>query len=85
VQLPGGGQLGGLAADVEQPGGQLPQPSAERVAVLIDHRDVAVVVHGHHGHRAEVLDDLSGDELAAGHPDPIAAQRENLSGVQRFG
>jgi hypothetical protein len=43
------------------------------VAVLIDHRDVAVVVHRHHGHSAEVLDDFPGDVFAPRHPHPVAA------------
>ena len=49
---------GASPSHVEQPGGQLPQPSAEGVPVLVDHRDVVVVVHRHDGHRAEVLDDF---------------------------
>ncbi len=75
----------GLAVDVEQPGGQLPQPSTERVAVLVDQRDPAIVVHGHDRHRAEILDDFAGHDVAARHPDLVDPQRENLSGMQDFG
>jgi hypothetical protein len=54
------------------------------VAVLVDHRDSAVVVHGDDGDRAKVLDDFSGHDLAAGHPDTVSPQRENLSDMQDF-
>jgi hypothetical protein len=55
------------------------------VAVLVDHRDSAVVVHRDDHDRAKVLDDFSGHDLAAGHPDPVSAQRENLSDMQALG
>ena len=45
LQFARGGDVWRLAAHVEQPRRQLPQPPAHRVAVLVDHDDVAVVVH----------------------------------------
>ena len=72
AEFPGGGQMRGFAVDVEQSGGQLPQPSTEGVAILVDHRDAAVVVHRDDGHRAVVLDDLARHDLPAGHPDMVA-------------
>jgi hypothetical protein len=55
------------------------------VAVLIDHPDVFAVVHRHDRHRPVVLDNFSYRYVAARHPHLVAAQRENVSGVQRFG
>ena len=59
--------------DVEQPGGQLPQPPTESVAVLVDQRDPAVVIHRHDRHRAEMLDDFACHDVAARHPDLVDA------------
>jgi hypothetical protein len=54
------------------------------VPVLVDHRDVVVVVHRRDGDRAVVLDDLSGGDVATRHPNLVPAQRENVSAVQGF-
>ncbi|BBX10925.1 hypothetical protein MNVM_00060 [Mycobacterium novum] len=40
-QFAAGGQVRRLTAEIQQSGGQFPQPPAERVAVLVDQRDVA--------------------------------------------
>jgi len=37
-------------------------------AVLVDHRNVVVVVHRHNGHRTVVLDDFTFRDIATRHP-----------------
>ena len=85
AQLARSAQMRRFAVDVEQSGGQLPQASAERVAILVHHRDPAVVVDGHDRHRAKILDEFPRRDVAARHPDMVGPQRENLSGVQSLG
>ncbi len=67
-QLPGGREMRWLPSDVEQPRGQFPKPPT--MAVLINHRDVAVVVHRHNGYGTEVLDDLASQYLTRHPPGP---------------
>ncbi|COZ63205.1 Uncharacterised protein [Mycobacterium tuberculosis] len=67
-QLPGGREMRWLPSDVEQPRGQFPKPPTIGVAVLINHRDVAVVVHRHNGYGTEVLDDLTRHNTPTRHP-----------------
>src|SRR5574337_1931369 len=49
-----GSEMWWLTADIEQPGGQLPQSPAQRMAVLVDHRDVPVFVHRHRSEERRV-------------------------------
>ena len=53
--------------------GQEGFPSANGVAILIDHDDVAVVVHRQNGDGTVVLDDFSTGGIAAGHAHLIGA------------
>ena len=76
---------GGFTAEVQQARRQLPQPPADRMAVLVDHDDVVVVVQRQDGDRAVVLDDFAARDVAVRHPDLVGAQRENVSDVEGFG
>jgi hypothetical protein len=62
-----------LAAQVQQPGGQLPQPPAERVPVLVDEHHVVVVIQREDGHRAVVLNHLASCEVSVGHAHHVGA------------
>ena len=81
------GRRGGriLPGFVEQTRGQLPEPVAQGVPVLIDQRQLFLIIDRGDCHRAEVLYDLADDGDTAGHPDLVGAQREDLSAVDGFG
>ena len=84
AQFPRRRVAGILSGRVEQSGRQFPQPTPQRVAVLVDHRQLAVVVDGSDCDRAVVLDHLAHRGAAAGHQHLIGAQRENRSLIDGF-
>ena len=73
-QLTGRGERRRLTAEVEQAGGQFPEPATDGMAVLVHQRDVVVVVEGDDGHRAVVLHHLTARTAPAGHPHLVGAQ-----------
>ena len=73
VQLARGGEVGGLAVDVEQPGRQFPQPASERVTVLVHQHDPVVFVERHDRHRPVVFDHLTTRGATAGHAHLVGA------------
>ena len=74
-ELAGGGGQRLLVLDVEQPGGQLVEPAADRVAVLLHEQHAAVLVERDHADRARVHDVVALARAAAGHGDLVLLQR----------
>ena len=71
VQLTSGRGRRGLPFDVQQAGRQLPQPTSQRMAVLLEQDDRVVLVDRHHRHRVVVLDDLARGRPTTRHDDVI--------------
>ena len=64
VQLARRREVGRLAVDVEQAGGQLPLERPDGVAVLLHQHDPLLLVEREHGHGAGVVDEVPGDDTA---------------------
>ena len=68
-----------FVGDVHQAGGQLPQPAAERVSVLLHQDHPVVVVQGDDRDGPVVLDHLTGGHGALRHPHPVDPHRGHLA------
>jgi len=65
---------------VEDAGGRLYQAIAHRVAILMDDREPALVVHGHHGDRPGVFHPLPDDLFTARGEDAVLHEILDPSG-----